>query len=207
MINSLVVATLATVISVGLGALGAYAIARIRTGEKLFMPLLFVQRMAPAVALLIPLFILAANVGALNTLWGLALAHVSFSLPTAVWLMIGFFRELPQSIEEAALIDGCSRWQALLRVVLPLTAPGLAATAILTAIGSWNEFFFAVVFTNTPQAQTLPVALSNLVIPIIETRWGPMASAGVLTVLPVFIFALLVQRHLVSGLTGGAVKG
>lgn len=130
------VSTLATPISVGLGALGAYAIARIRTGEKLFMPLLFVQRMAPAVALLIPLFILAANIGALNTLWGLALAHVSFSLPTAVWLMIGFFRELPQSIEAAALIDGCSRWQALWRVVSPLTAPELAATAILTAIGS-----------------------------------------------------------------------
>jgi multiple sugar transport system permease protein len=206
-VNSLVVATLTTLFAVGLGALGAYAIARIGTGSRAFIPLLFVQRMAPAAAILIPIFIMISGIGAIDTTWGLALAHLSFSLPAAVWLMIGFFRELPQSVEEAALIDGCSRWQSLWRVVLPLTAPGLAATAILTAIGSWNEFFFAVILTSTPRAQTLPVALSNLVIPIIETRWGPMAAAGVITVLPVFLFALTVQRHLVSGLTGGAVKG
>ncbi|MDX2006190.1 MAG: carbohydrate ABC transporter permease [Meiothermus sp.] len=207
LLNSVVVAALTTFGAVVLGALGAYAIARIRVGERTFMPLLFVQRMAPAAAIVIPIFLMAAGLGITNTVWGVALAHLSFSLPTAVWLMIGFFRELPDSIEEAALIDGCSRPQALWKVVLPLTAPGLAATAILTAINSWNEFFFALILTNTPASQTLPVALSNLVVPILEIKWGAMAAGGVITVLPVFLFALLVQRHLVSGLTGGAVKG
>ncbi len=205
--NSFLVATLTTAGSVIFGALGAYAIARIGVGERLFMPLLLVQRMAPAAAIVIPIFLMAAGAGLTDTVWGVALAHLSFSLPTAVWLMIGFFRELPASLEEAALIDGCTRLGALWRVVLPLTAPGLSAVAILTAIGSWNEFFFAVILTNTARGQTLPVALSNLVVPIIEVNWGAMAAGGVVTVLPVFLFSLLVQRHLVAGLTGGAVKG
>jgi multiple sugar transport system permease protein len=207
MLNSFLVAVLTTVGSVAFGALGAYAIARLGIGERLFMPMLFVQRMAPAAAIIIPIFLMASDARLIDTVWGVALAHLSFSLPTAVWLMIGFFKELPPSLEEAALIDGCSRWQALWRIVLPLTAPGLSAVAILTAIGSWNEFFFAVILTNTPRAQTLPVALSNLVVPILEIRWGEMAAGGVVTVLPVFLFSLFVQRHLVSGLTGGAVKG
>lgn len=206
-INSLIVSVTTTILAVGLGALGAYAISRLKTGTRFFLPMLLVQRMAPPAAIVIPIFLLAAFVNAVDTLWGLALAHLSFSLPTAVWLLIGFYDELPLSIEEAALIDGCSRWQALWRVVLPLTAPGLAATGILTAITSWNEFFFAVILTSTPAAQTLPVALSNLIVPILEIRWGPMAAAGVVTVIPVFLFALSVQKHLVTGLTGGAVKG
>jgi multiple sugar transport system permease protein len=207
LINSFVVATITTIGAVAFGALGAYAIARLGVGERLFMPMLFVQRMAPAAAIIIPIFLMASNAGLTDTVWGVALAHLSFSLPTAVWLMIGFFKELPPSLEEAALIDGCSRWQALWKIVLPLTAPGLSAVAILTAIGSWNEFFFAVILTNTPRAQTLPVALSNLVVPILEINWGAMAAGGIVTVLPVFLFSLFVQRHLVAGLTGGAVKG
>ncbi len=205
--NSFVVAVITTLGSVGLGAFGAYAIARLGVGENLFMPMLFIQRMAPAAAIVIPIFLMITGSGLGDTVWGIALAHLSFSLPTSVWLLVGFFRELPVELEEAALIDGCTRWQALWKIVLPLAAPGLAAVAILTAIGSWNEFFFAVILSSTPNSQTLPVALSNLVVPILEIKWGAMAAGGVLTVLPVFIFSLFVQKHLVSGLTSGAVKG
>jgi multiple sugar transport system permease protein len=205
--NSLLVAVLTTLGSVVFGSLGAYAIARLGVGENTFVPLLFVQRMAPAAAIVIPVFLMVTNAGLTDTIWGIFLAHLSFSLPTAVWLLIGFFRQLPVELEEAALIDGCSRWQSLYKIVLPLAAPGIAAVAILTAIGSWNEFFFAVILSSTPNSQTLPVALSNLVVPILEIKWGAMAAGGVITVLPVFLFSLFVQKHLVSGLTGGAVKG
>jgi multiple sugar transport system permease protein len=205
--NSFAVTAMTTILAIGLGTFSAYAIARLKTGANLLMPLLFVKRMAPAAAIIIPIYLIAAGLGLTDTIIGLTLAHLSYSLPIAVWLMIGFFNELPVAIEEAALIDGCSRWQSLVRVVLPLSAPGIAATAILIAIASWNEFFFAVILTNTPRSQTLPVAVANLVTPTQEILWGPMAAAGVVAIVPVLIFALMVQKHLVNGLTGGAVKG
>jgi multiple sugar transport system permease protein len=153
---------------------------------------------------LIPLFVFFRNLGLLDTVFAVMLAQVYFDLPFIVLLMRGFFEDIPVDLEEAARVDGDTKFGAFRHVVAPLVAPGLIATAILVVIGSWNEFTFALVLTES-RAVTLPVATAGLVQQY-GIAWGPMTASGVLFTIPVLIFAFLVQRNLIRGLTAGAIK-
>jgi len=164
-----------------------------------------VVRMIPGILLVIPLYIMLAQWGLLNTRLGLILIYTGLNTSFVIWMMQSFLAEIPRDIEEAAMVDGDSRLTALWRVVLPLAAPGLAATAIFTVIATYNDFLIALSLTSTTDAQTVPVGVSTL-IGKIQIEYGPMAAAGVIGALPILIFALLVQRHFVRGLTLGAVK-
>jgi multiple sugar transport system permease protein len=207
LVNSAKVMIASTAIALAAGVTGAYSVTRFGTGGRIFLLLVLAQRMAPPVAIAIPFFILMLRLSLLNTWVGLTVTHVAMNLAVALWLMIGFFREVPRELDEAAMVDGCNRFSALVRVVLPLVAPGIAATAILISVFSWNEFFFAVVMTRTAQSQTVPVVVSSFVIPSIGFEWGLMAAAGVVSILPVLGLVFFAQRYLVKGLVSGSVKG
>jgi multiple sugar transport system permease protein len=146
------------------------------------------------------------DLGLLNTRLALIILYTGFNLPFVVWMMRGFFLEIPRELEDAAMIDGDSRMGALRRVLLPLVAPGLAATAVFCLIISWNEFLFALVMTQTDEAMTLPVGIAGRVTQY-EIKWGVMSAAGIVAMLPILVFALAVQKYLVRGLSLGAVKG
>lgn len=204
-LNSLIVASLNTFIVLALGSLAAYGLARFKFkgAENLSFWILSI-RMMPPVAAIIPLYIIMKNLRLLDTPWCLVLIYLTFNLPFTVWMMKGFFEDVPREIEESALIDGCSEFDVFRKIALPLVSPGLAATAILVFIFSWNEFLFALILTGT-RATTLPV---GIILYMKETgiNWGYMTAGGILALIPVVIFTMLVQKHLVKGLTLGALK-
>jgi multiple sugar transport system permease protein len=205
--NSIVVAAASTGIALLVGALFAYALARFTYPLNLNYYLLFavlILRMFPPIVTIIPVFVIFLNLRIIDTVWALIIANVYLQLPFVIWMMKGFFQDIPVEMEEAALVDGDSRLTALWRIVLPLAAPGLVATAILTVIFSWNEYLFPLILSES-KAVTLPVAASTLVQQF-SILWGPMTAAGSLFTIPVLIFALIVQKHLVKGLTLGGVK-
>ncbi len=204
-LNSLIVASLNTGVSLVLGSMAAYSLARFkfRGADNIAFWILSI-RMMPPVAAIIPIYVLMKNLGILDTPWCLVITYLTFNLPFVVWMMKGFFEDIPRAIEESALIDGCSQFGVFRKIALPLAAPGLAATAILTFIFSWNEFLFALILTGT-KAVTLPVGIIGY---MKETgiNWGYMTAGGMLALIPVIIFTILVQKHLVKGLTLGALK-
>jgi multiple sugar transport system permease protein len=206
--NSIIVVTIAVAISLVFGTLAAYALARFRLrlglNEQALVAALLV-RMLPPILLVIPLYIVLSKWELLNTRLGLIIIYTGLNTSFVIWMMQSFLEEIPRDIEEAAMVDGDSRLTALRRVVLPLAAPGLAATAIFSVITTYNDFLIALTLTSTPDAQTVPVGVSTL-IGKIQIEWGPMAAAGVVGALPIVIFAIVVQRHFVRGLTLGAVK-
>jgi multiple sugar transport system permease protein len=205
-LNSLIVSIGTMVLSLALGCLAAYSLARFRFSAKRYMLMgILLVRMVPAVVLVIPIYTLWRGFGLLDTHAGLILAYLSFNLPFVIWMMRGFFVDIPVEIEEAALIDGCSRLSALVRVILPLAAPGIAATSIFALLLGWNEFLFAVLLTSD-RAKTLTPAILNYVTDR-AVLWGNLYAAASIVLLPVLIFSLAVQKHLARGLTGGAVKG
>jgi multiple sugar transport system permease protein len=208
LVNSVVIVAIAVAVSMTLGTLAAYSLARfpLRFGlnQSALVASLLV-RMIPGILLVIPLYITLARWGLLNTRLGLILIYTGLNTSFVIWMMQSFIAEIPRDIEEAAMVDGDSRLSALWRVVIPLAAPGLAATAIFSVIATYNDFLIALSLTSTPDAQTVPVGVSTL-IGKIQIEFGPMAAAGVIGALPIIIFALLVQRHFVRGLTLGAVK-
>jgi multiple sugar transport system permease protein len=205
-LNSLIVASLNTLLCLMIGSMAAYGLARFkfRGADNLAFWILSI-RMMPPVAAIIPIYILMKNLGLLDTPWCLVITYLTFNLPFVVWMMKGFFEEIPREIEESALIDGCSDFSVFFRIALPLVAPGLAATAIMVFIFSWNEFLFALILTGT-KAVTLPVGIIGY---MKETgiNWGYMTAGGILALIPVIVFMVLVQKHLVKGLTLGALKG
>jgi multiple sugar transport system permease protein len=206
--NSIVVTTASVIISLVVGTLGAYAVARFRLwrrAERRAAVFLLLARIVPAIVIVIPAFLIAERLSLLNTWTSLIVLYTAFNVSFVVWMMESFFREIPLDLEEAAMVDGDSRMTAFRRVVLPLAAPGMVATAIFAVIVTYNEFLFALTLTATPAAQTMPVGAASL-IGRIDIDYGGMAAAGVLGATPIVIFALLVQRHLVRGLTMGAVK-
>jgi multiple sugar transport system permease protein len=208
LLNSVIVVTASVAISLVIGTLAAYALARFRMHfgvRRMALYLVLLVRMLPGILLVVPLYIVLAKWGLLNTRLGLILIYAGLNTSFVVWMMQSFLEEIPRDIEEAAMVDGDSRLTALWRVVVPLAAPGLIATAIFTVIATYNDFIIALTLTSTPMAQTIPVGVSTL-IGKIEIQWGPMAAAGVVGALPIVIFALAVQRHFVRGLTFGAVK-
>jgi multiple sugar transport system permease protein len=207
--NSTFVATVSTVLAMLLGVPAAYGLERLRWprdwSQKVGFWILS-TRMLPPIVTIVPLFLMMRGVGLLNSRLGLVLIYTAFNLPFVVWMMQGFFREVPPELEEAALMDGDSRMGALVRVVLPVARPGLAATAVFCLIVAWNEFLFALILTQTAASTTLPVAIASRVTQY-EIKWGAMSAAGVVAMVPVLVFAGLAQRYLVRGLSLGAVKG
>jgi multiple sugar transport system permease protein len=209
LLTSAIVALLSTLCAIILGMLAAYALARFRLPHKLNARLalwILSTRMFPPIVTAVPLFLLMRDVRLLDTLASLVIVYTAFNLPFVVWMMRGFFNEIPRDLEEAARVDGDSSLGALRRVLLPIVAPGLAATAVFCLIISWNEFLFALTLTQTDAAMTLPVGIAGRVTQY-EIKWGVMSAAGVVAMIPILVFALAVQRYLVRGLSLGAVKG
>jgi multiple sugar transport system permease protein len=208
LVNSVAVVAASVGVSLVLGTLAAYALARFRLRygvDRLALHGVLLVRMLPGILLVIPLYIVLAKWGLLNTRLGLIMIYAGLNTSFVIWMMQSFLEEIPRDIEEAAMVDGDSRLTALRRVVIPLAAPGMIATAIFAVIATYNDFIIALTLTSTPAAQTVPVGVSTL-IGKIQIEWGPMAAAGVVGALPIVIFALIVQRHFVRGLTLGAVK-
>lgn len=205
LLNSFIVASLNTGVVLVLGSFAAYSLARFRfKGADDIAFWILSVRMMPPVAAIIPIYIIMRNLRLLDTPWSLVITYLTFNLPFAVWMMRSFFREIPREIEESALVDGCSIFRSFRSIALPLAAPGLAATGILTFIFSWNEFLFALILTGS-KAVTLPVGITGY---MKETgiNWGYMTAGGALALVPVIVFTILAQKHLVKGLTMGALK-
>ncbi|MFB6077467.1 MAG: carbohydrate ABC transporter permease [Halarchaeum sp.] len=213
-LNSLVVAVTTTVICVTLGTVTGYSFSRYDFfGNKALLLSLVGARMIPPIALIVPFFSIMSNPPLIGGLTGslydtriaLILTYTFFNLPFAVWIMKNYFDGVPESLDEQARIDGCSRWEGFVKIILPMAKPGIAATAILAFIFSWNEFVFALVLTSSPQAQTLPIAVSLFVADDF-VDWAHLAAGGMIAALPGILFGLFFQRYIVSGLTQGAVK-
>jgi len=205
--NSLIVAGLTTIFCVAVGSFAAYAIARLRfRGQTAILGFILAVTMFPQISIVSPLYLMLRALGLINTFPGLILPYMTFAMPLTVWLLVGFFRQLPRDLEEAAFMDGASRWQTFVRVMLPLATPGLATTGILTFIYCWNEFLFALSFTLGPERQTVPVAIA-LFRGQYQVPWGQILAAAVIATAPVAALVLAFQRRIVQGLTAGAVKG
>jgi len=204
--NSLIVSVASTALSMVLGVPAAYALSRWTSRASRSINLwILASRMAPPIAFTIPYFLVYRHLELIDTLTGLVLIYLTFNLSLVIWMMRPFFDQLPRSLEEAAWIDGADMRQGFLRIILPLSAPGLAATAILCFLFAWNDFFFALILTRT-DAMTAPVAVVNFM-NYEGWEWGRIAAGGTMIMLPVLVFSLVVRKYLVHGLTGGALKG
>jgi multiple sugar transport system permease protein len=205
-INSVIVATGTTVLSMLLGTSAAYSLARLRVlGARAIAFGVLICRMVPSIALVLPIYGLMQTLHLLNTYAAVIIAHTTFSLPFVIWMMLGFFQDMMVELEEAALIDGCSRWGAFWRIALPLATPGLAATTVLCVLFSWNEFLFSVVLTSV-DTRTLPVTIFGF-IGAVSVDWGGSSASATIVMIPMIVLGLLVQKYLTRGLTLGAVKG
>ena len=205
--NSLVVGLSTTLLCVSVGSLAAYALARMRfRGRDAVLSFILAVTMFPQISIVSPLYMLLRTLRLIDTYPGLVLPYMTFAMPLTVWLLVGFFRQLPRDLDEAAVMDGATRWQSFTRVLLPLAVPGLATTAILTFISCWNEFLFALSFTLGPERQTVPVAIA-LFRGQYQVPWGQVLAAAVVATAPVAAIVLVFQRRIVQGLTAGAVKG
>ncbi|MBI3695360.1 MAG: carbohydrate ABC transporter permease [Acidobacteria bacterium] len=202
--HSTIAAGVSTLLALAVGTAAAYSLARFpRPGVAFWI---LSTRMFPPIVSIIPLFLMLRWVNLLNSIAALVVLYTAFNLPFVVWMMRGFFEELPADLEEAAMLDGQTRLGALWKVVLPLVRPGLAATAAFCLVIGWNEFLFALIVAQTDVAMTLPVGIAGRVTQY-EIKWGAMSAAGVVAMLPVFVFASFLQKYLVRGLSLGAVKG
>ncbi|MEO3889549.1 carbohydrate ABC transporter permease [Nonomuraea sp. B5E05] len=208
MINTVIVAAGASAISMVAGSMAAYALSRMRMrGAGVVGGLILASRAVPPIALVVPLFLVARKLGLTDQYITVILAYVTFLVPYVVWLMRAFFRSLPAELEEAAMIDGCTRFGAFLRIIVPTSLTGLISTLIFCIILAWEELLFALILTND-RAVTIPVAIAGIAADTEKGGlWGPLAAVGVLTVLPVVVFALAVQKYLIKGLADGATKG
>ena len=204
--NSLMISTLSMLAALVVSLPTAYSIARWRFGGGFLSLVLLVLRMLPAIALIIPLYIMYKLLGLTNSYLGLVLVYTVLYVPFAVWLLVGFLRDFPVEIEEAALIDGCSRLRALVLVVVPIIAPGLAVVALFSFIATWNEFLFAIVLTGI-ETKTMMVLVTSFTSGGTDMFYGEASASVVLGVLPAFIVAFLLQRYLVKGLALGGTKG
>jgi ABC-type glycerol-3-phosphate transport system permease component len=205
--NSLIVAALTTAVVVPVAALCAYALARMRLrGKGPLLALILAVSMFPQISIVPPLYLILRELRLLNTYPGLVLPYLTFSMPLAVWLLTGFFRQLPRDLEDAAMLDGAGRLRVLRDVALPLAAPGVASAAILTFLYCWNEFLFALSFTLGPERYTVPVAITFFR-GRYQVPWGEVLAAAVVATIPVALLVLAFQRRIVAGLTAGAVKG
>jgi len=204
--NSLLVAVITTVVTLIVSMLAAYAFSRYDfKGRKGFMVMFLTNNMFPSVLLLIPLYAIMRKLGILYTPTALVLAYTTFTIPFSVWLLNGYINDLPLSLEEAAMVDGANRAQAFIKIILPILTPCLIATGVYIFMQSWNEYTFAVMFTNENN-RTIPVALKNL-IGQLGVQWDLLTAGGIITIIPVCVMFFFAQKRLVEGLTAGAVKG
>ncbi len=207
LLNSIKIASTVTLICIVIGSLAAYALVRIpfRLNRSIQLGLI-ATRMIPEVSLILPLFIIASSLQWINKPIVLIITYMSFALPYAIWLMMAYFQTVPVELEDAARIDGCSRLGILFRVVMPISVPGLVSTAMFVFLLAWDEFFYALIFTSTLAAKTVPVAIAEFIGRYVVNVNGMMAG-GILAAIPPVLVALIFQRYIVSGMTAGAVKG
>jgi len=203
--NSLFIATVSTLLAMFLGTLCAYSLARFRTGGDNLAVWIISQRMIPPIAIVFPLFLLYVWLGWVDTYHGLILLYTAFNLPYVIWMMRGYIEDVPAELEESALVDGCTRWQVLVRVIFPMVRTGLFATAVFTFVFAWNDFIFALVMTRS-EVTTYPVQVTHY-FGAQSNFWAKIAAMSVLGAAPVFVAVAFLQRYLVRGITMGAVKG
>ena len=207
LLNSIKIASAVTIVCIVIGSLAAYALVRIPFKLNHSIQLgIIATRMIPEISLVLPLFIIASSLQLINKPVVLIIAYMSFALPYAIWLMIAYFQTIPVELEDAARIDGCSRLGILFRVVMPISVPGLVSTAMFVFLLAWDEFFYALIFTSTLAAKTVPVAIAEFIGRYAVNVNGMMAG-GILAAVPPVLLALIFQRYIVSGMTAGAVKG
>lgn len=205
--NSLIVACSTTFISLVIGSLAAFALAKLDVRRKrLILVFVLSVSMFPAIATVSPLYIIIRALGLRDTVFALIITYTSFSLPLTIWILTSFFRSIPHEIYLASRVDGCTVFQSFYRIILPLSAPGIFATAILVFIFSWNEFLFALTFTSTVASTTIPVGIA-LFPGLHEVPWGDIAAASVVVTIPLILLAFAFQRRIVEGLTAGSIKG
>lgn len=205
LVNSLVISLAATILSALLGTLMAYSLARYRTGGPHLSFFVLSQRFLPPIAIVLPIFLIYRNVGLHDSHLGMVVVYTVFTLPLSVWMMYAYFRQMPRSMEDAALVDGCTRWQAFWRVAVPLAAPGIVAAAVFAFITCWTEFFFALVLTSR-YAFTLPTVFRAF-LGFQGAQYGEASALAIVSLVPSIALGVLAQRHLVRGLTMGAVRG
>jgi multiple sugar transport system permease protein len=207
LVNSAVVAGTTTIFCLAVASSAAFALAKLELrGKRALLSAALAVSMFPPIATVSPLYLALRDVHLLDTPLGIVIPHTTFALPLALWVLTGFFREIPDELYRAARVDGCSSFQAFHKVMIPLAMPGFATTGILVFIFSWNEFLYALTFTASPAERTVPVAISLFAGEFVEP-WGEIAAASVIATLPLVIFTLAFQRRIVAGLTQGAVKG
>jgi multiple sugar transport system permease protein len=208
LVNSMVVSLASAAVAVALGSLAAYAITRLPIAGK--MALLFAVltvAMFPQIGIVGYLFRLMTTLGWIDTYQALVLPYVAWALPLALWILVGYFAEIPRELDAAALVDGCSRWQILRKVILPVAVPGVLSTFLLAFIFAFNEFLFALMLTTSFRSRTVPVGIALFQGLHGQIPWGDIMAASVITTLPVVVITLLFQRRIITGLTHGAVKG
>lgn len=207
LLNSLIVASATVAISITVGIFGAYAFARLRfRGQRGSLLLFLSTYMVPPIALIIPLYLIMVRLHLLNTRLGLIIVYCTFATPFVLWIMGNYFQTIPRDLEDAARIDGCSRMGALFRVILPLARPGLLSTMLFAFLIAWDEFLYALIFTSTTAAKTIPVAIAEFT-GRYTTDFGLQAAGGILAAVPPVLIAVVFQRYIVGGLASGAVKG
>ncbi len=206
-LNSLVISSLSTILCVTIAAFAAYALARLRLRYRRIISIIIVAAsMFPIVSLIVPLFQIMRGLGWLNTYWSLIIPYATFSLPISTLVLTAFFQGIPEDLESAAMIDGCSRFGALWRVIVPLAAPGVVTAAILAFVNSWNEFLLALTFNSAPDMKTVPVGVM-LYQGEFTFPWPLISAAIIITIIPIVVLILVFQRRIISGLTAGGVKG
>ena len=205
--NSLLVSLIVSFGSIAVSMPAAYAIARIKfKGRKNISKGILISYLMPRTVLFIPLYLLVTKIGLSNSLWGLILVYPTITIPYATWMMISYFQSIPYDIEEAAIIDGCSRTQAMLKVCFPLAKPGIVSTLIFSYTLCWSEYLYALVIINKADYKTIPLALADMVVGDVYA-WGPLMGGSLIASIPVIIIYLISNRNLVGGLTAGGVKG
>ena len=205
LVNSLIIATSTTVIAMVLGTMCAYSMARFRTGGHNFAIWIMSQRMLPPIAIVFPLFLAFAFIDILDTFPSIIVVYVAFNLPFVIWMMRGYIEDVPVAIEESALVDGCTRWQVLYKIIVPMSRAGIFATAVFTFLFTWNEFVFALVLTNN-HIVTYPVQVTGY-FAAQQTYWNSVGAMSILGTIPVFFAVIFFQRYLVRGISMGAIKG
>ena len=203
--NSLVIATVSTVLAMFFGTLCAYSIARFRTGGDNFAMWVLSNRMLPPIVIVFPVFLLYVKLGLVDTYLGLIILYTAFNLPYVIWMMRGYIQDIPLELEESALVDGCTRWGVFRKVVLPMARSGIFATAVFTFVFAWNEFLFALVLTRS-EVTTFPVQVTHY-LGGQSNFYSKIAAMSVLGTLPIFVAVAMLQRYLVRGISLGAVKG
>jgi ABC-type glycerol-3-phosphate transport system permease component len=206
LVNSFIIAITVMLLVVFIASLGAYALSRFRLrGRNIFMMLALTPQFFPYVLILIPFYVLMSNIGLVDSHLGLILTHTSITLPFALWMLTGYFSAIPRDLDQAALIDGCSRLGVLFRIIYPIAIPGMVVAGFFAFVVSWGDYLFVSILSQSPETQTLPIGLQTFMSSL-QVRWGLITAGTVIAIVPTIVFFAIVQRRLVAGLTAGAVK-